>query len=77
MDKKPKFKYNKLRGLIREHYGTQAVFAEQLGLGTTTLTSRLNGDSYFDQAEILKASKLLRIDNQAERDAIFFEEQIR
>ena len=73
MERKIKYRYNRLKGLIKEHYGTQAAFAEQLGLSTTTLTSRLSGDTYFDQVEIDKALKLLGVKTLAEKDSIFFD----
>ncbi|MGI5949847.1 DUF739 family protein [Peptoniphilus sp.] len=67
------FNYNKLRGKIREKFGTQEHFANALGIGTTTLNSRLKSETYFNQMEILKAGELLGLTRE-EIDEIFFEE---
>ena len=53
------YNYQKLRGLITEYFGTLGKFANAINMGTTTLNSRLNGTTYFDQVEIeLIAEKL-------------------
>ncbi len=53
------FDYSKLRGKIKEIYGTQDAFAEDLGLGRVTLSQRLNNLSDFSQSEILCSCRLL------------------
>lgn len=70
--KKPQFRYNKLKGLIKEHYDTQADFAKELGIATSTLTSRLKNETFFDQWEMQRAAKLFGIKTPEERDSIFF-----
>lgn len=72
VDNKKRYKYDKLKGLIKEHFGTQADFCKALGLGTSTLASRLNGETFFDQTEIDKALELLGAKTSNDRDAIFF-----
>lgn len=51
----------KLRGLIREKYGTQATFAEAMGMSKTTLSAKLNGKTEWSRQEIEKACRLLGI----------------
>lgn len=57
-----KFDYSKLKGRITEKCGTQKAFAELLGVTEGTLTSKLQGYTYFSQGEILKAIDILGID---------------
>lgn len=71
MEEKRVYNYNKLRGLIKEKYGTLQNFAESLGIGTTTLNSRLNSETYFDQAEIERVATLLDL-SKVEVDQVFF-----
>ena len=66
------YDYSKLRGLIREHFGTNANFATALGIGLTTLHSRLNSETYFNQEEIRRANRLFGITDPLESDKIFF-----
>ena len=53
--------YPKLRGLIREKYGTQVAFAEAMEMHPTTLSFKLSGRSDWTRQEIEKACKLLDI----------------
>ena len=65
------FTYNKLCGKIREVYGTQAAFAEDLGINPATLSLKLNGKQPFNQLEIDNALKLLHIDRNEVADYFF------
>lgn len=65
------YNYSKLRGLIREKYGTLKAFSDKLGIGLTTLNSRLKGDSYFNQQEIEKTIELLEL-SETDIYVIFF-----
>lgn len=56
------WKYDKLRGRIKEICGTQDVFAEKLGIGRVSLSQRLNNQLEFSQDEIFKACEILSID---------------
>lgn len=56
-----RFNYNKLRGKIREVFGTQEEFAEKLGIGRVSLSQRLNNILEFTQQEIFKSCRLLDI----------------
>lgn len=59
------FNYNKLRGKIREVFGTQDKFADAMDLSYTSTSLKLNNKVEWTQNEINKASKLLGIpDNE-------------
>ena len=73
-DKKREYNYNKLKGLIKEHCGTQDVFAKRLGIGATTLHSRLIGATYFNQWEITIAKEIFGLEFK-DINEIFFTEQ--
>lgn len=53
--------YAKLRGKIREVYGTQEAFAEAIGMNTVSLSQRLNGKLEWKISEIAKACEVLGI----------------
>ena len=59
---KLKFNYSKLKGRITEKCGTQRAFAGLLGITECTLTSKLNGYTYFTQSDIMRSIDLLDID---------------
>ena len=65
------FSYDKLRGRIREKFGTQDEFAKKLGMSRTSLNLKLNNVSEFTQKEILRAASLLGI-SLSEIDEYFF-----
>ena len=48
------FRYDKLRGRIREICGTNQIFANLMGLSKATPSAKLNNKSEFSQPEILK-----------------------
>lgn len=53
--------YSKLRGKIREVFGTQEAFAEAIGMNTVSLSQRLNGKLEWKISEIAKACEVLGI----------------
>lgn len=63
--------YAKLRGKIREVFGTQEAFAEAMDMNVTTVSIKLNGKSDWTRSEIAKSCNLLRIP-VAEAYAYFF-----
>lgn len=65
------FDYSKLRGRIKERFGTQDRFAAALGIGRVSLSQRLNNSLGFSQEEILRAAELLGIPTE-EIPAYFF-----
>lgn len=63
--------YSKLRGRIREKYGTQEAFAKAMNMNYTTLSNKLNGKTEWTREEIERACTLLEIPVQ-EIPAYFF-----
>lgn len=55
------FDYSKLRGKIKEVFGTQDKFAAALGIGRVSLSQRLNNNLDFSSTEIFTSCKLLDI----------------
>ncbi len=65
------YNYSKLLGRIVEKVGTQANFAEKLGLSERSMSLKLNGRVGWKQTEISKACEILEI-LPAEIPAYFF-----
>lgn len=65
------YNYQKLRGLIKEHFNTLSNFAQAINMGTTTLNSRLQGNSFFNQMEIELISEKLNL-SEDDVNAVFF-----
>jgi transcriptional regulator with XRE-family HTH domain len=55
------YDYAKLNGRIIEKCGTQAVFAERMGLSERTISMKLNNKIAFKQPEIQKALDVLEL----------------
>ena len=53
--------YSKLRGKIREVFGTQEAFAMAMVMNKATLSAKLNGKVDWTKAEMEKACSLLGI----------------
>ena len=53
--------YRKLKGKIKEVFGTQEAFAKAMEMGKATLSQRLNGSVEWKVSEIAKACDLLHI----------------
>lgn len=60
-DTRPEFDMSKLKGRIVEKYGTMQRFASVFGIFQGTLGKKLDGRSYWDQAEIHRAAELLDV----------------
>lgn len=59
------YDYSKLNGRIIEVCGTQAVFAEKMGLSERSVSLKLNNKVPWKQPEMQKASEVLRfMDNE-------------
>ena len=54
-------KYSKLRGAIREKFGTQEAFAIAMGLSISMLSAKLNYRSELTKTQIIRACELLEI----------------
>ena len=68
------FDYSKIRGKIKEVFGTQAAFADVMKMSTVTLSEKLNNKVQFRQKEIDRACDLLQISK--EEIPIYFFTQI-
>lgn len=72
----PIINYDKLKGKIKERLGTQGRLAEKLGIDETTISNKLNNNTYFTQKEIIRISSILNIKIE-EIPVYFFEEKVR
>lgn len=63
-------RYAKLRGLIRERFGTQEAFAHAMRMHKSTLVKKLAGKSGWSLDEVQRATTLLGI--QLDRVAEYF-----
>lgn len=63
--------YPKLRGRIREKFGTQEAFALATGMSPSTLSSKLSGKTDWTRQEIERVCELLGIP-MAEAHTYFF-----
>lgn len=70
------FDFNKLRGRIKECFGSEKAFAEAMGIAASNLSARLNGKIHWGADEIKAASDLLRIPDE-EMVAYFFTPKVR
>lgn len=66
------FDFSKLRGRIKEIYGTQTAFAVAMLMNEATLSNKLNNNVEFTLKEIYRACLLLCIDLEKELKAYFF-----
>ena len=55
------FKYAKLRGRIREKFGTEGRFAEVMGITQNSLSRKFGGKIRFSSSDIKQMSELLEI----------------
>ena len=67
------FSYDKLRGKIREVFGTQDRFAEALGMSKSTLSQKLNNSSEFTQQDSMRLLK----QSLTQLDEYFFTPEVR
>lgn len=70
-DKEIVFDFSKLRGRIKEIYGTQTSFAIAMLMNESTLSNKLNNNVEFSPKEIYRACILLSIDFK-ELNSYFF-----
>lgn len=68
---KPRFNYRKLRGKIKEVYGTEGAFASALGIKQSTVSQKLTNKTLFTNGEIAEAIALLNLSAE-ETMACFF-----
>ena len=65
------YDYSKLNGKIREVYGTQRAFAEDMGIAPVTMSLKLNNKSEWTQAEMELAMELLTIPRTKVKEYFF------
>ncbi len=65
------YTYNKLKGRIKEKYGTQENFAKALGVSQQCVSQKLLGKVGFSQKDIEQWAKLLGI-SKREYGRFFF-----
>lgn len=53
------YNYSKLKGRIKEKYGTQENFARAIGITQPTTSFKINGKASWNQGEIVKAIEVL------------------
>ena len=70
-----KYNYNKLKGRIKEYYGTQEAFADSIKLSATSVNNKLNNKVPFTQEEIYKSIIKLKI-QPIEIQEIFFTKEV-
>ena len=71
------FNFNKLKGRIKEIYGTQSAFAIAMLMNEATLSNKLNNNVEFTSKEIYRACLLLHIDIEKEMEQYFFTIKVR
>lgn len=65
------FDFSKLKGRIKEIYGTQSSFAIAMLMNEATLSNKLNNNVEFSPKEIVRALLLLSIDFSKVKDYFF------
>ena len=70
------FDFNKLKGRIKEIYGTQSAFALAMLMDEATLSKKLNNKVEFTPKEIYRVCLLLCIDMEKELKAYFFTSKV-
>ncbi|WP_304177342.1 DUF739 family protein [Leptotrichia trevisanii] len=55
------FNNSKLRGKIRELFGTEQKFSDAIGISKSALSAKLNNNSEINRDEMLKMIDLLNI----------------
>lgn len=66
------YDYSRLNGRIVEKFGTQAAFAEKLGISERSLSLKLNNKVPWKQPEMQRSSELLEFPGN-EIQLYFFE----
>ena len=65
------FDFSKLKGRIKEIYGTQSAFAIAMLMNEATLSNKLNNNVEFSPKEIVRALLLLNIDFSKVKEYFF------
>ena len=70
------YNFDKLKGKIKEMYGTQNDFAAAIEMAPNTLSAKLNKQFEFSSNEISKAIELLEINSVEEAWNLFFTKKV-
>lgn len=65
------FDFSKLKGRIKEIYGTQSAFATAMLMSEATLSNKINNNVEFSPKEIVRALLLLSIDFHEVKEYFF------
>ena len=68
---KTKYNYQKLKGRIKEFFGTQEEYAKSIGLSAASVNYKLNNKVYYTQNEIYNSIKVLKIPNNEIQEYFF------
>ena len=71
-----KFDYSKLRGKIREKFGSYEKLDSEISFTTVTLSRKLNNKGYFGSNEIMELIEALDIEEE-EVNEYFFNVKVR
>ena len=71
----PVFDYARLRGKIKEIFGTQDAFAYAIGLCRVSVSQRLNNQLEFSQQEMFRSADVLGF-SRGEIPEYFFTEKV-
>lgn len=71
MNKVGTINYDKLKGKIKEVLGTQSKLAEEMQVDETTISNKLNNNTFFNQKEIIKICDILRINHNSIHEYFF------
>ncbi len=72
---KPNFNHSKLRGKIKEKFGSESKLAKKIGLSPTSLSYRLNNGVEFSSTEMYQIITVLGLES-FEIKEYFFEEKV-
>ena len=70
------YDYRKLRGRIKEKFGTQSEFSKKLGLSEVSVSNKLNNIVDWGQEEMENAISILEIPN-TDINAYFFTHEVK
>lgn len=69
------YNYSKLRGRIKEKFGTEGMFAKRINRDCSTFSKKINNKGEFTSDEIFRMAKLLDIPDD-EIGVYFFTQKV-
>lgn len=67
------YDFSRLRGRIREKFGSESAFSESVGFSRTTLSAKLNGKVDWDCSDVVRACDLLDVPISQAHEYFFVE----